>query len=157
MIFFKDFTTEVEVGERGEVDRLTSEIRNHQKNFEDISQQRLEIESRKNALESKLNEYLLKKKRELQKAIDKRSASLNATNKNEWKQHLKDMEDHLHLLYTKLNKTKEEIETVGIEIFKLSKTVEMATKELEVCKSERHKQQAVYEKQQLVVRNRRQD
>lgn len=148
--WFQEFASELAVDERTEVVLLNQEIQQAQKMFQNVNGRRMELESQKNVIESKLSDHLLKKKSDLEQAIQEKSASgLNATEAN--LQVLKNMETHLNKLQTKLHKSRDEMADIEAKIAETSKKVVEAETELEVCQNRKLKQQAVLDKQIEIV------
>lgn len=125
---------------------LNNEIQQAKKMLKNINVRRLEVDSLKNLLESKLNDHLLKKKSDLEQAIQEKSASgLNTTEAN--LQSLRNMETHLDKLQTKLLKSRDEMAEIEGKIAETSKKVVEAENLLEISQNRKVKQQAVLNKQ----------
>lgn len=129
---------------------MNQEIQQAHDLFKNVSGRRLELESQKNLIESKLSDHLMKKKCDLEKLIQEKSASgLNTTEAN--LRALKNMETHLNQLQTRLQKGKDDMAVIEARIAEMSEKVMKAENELRICQNRKENQQALLEKQIAVV------
>ena len=130
------------------MDSLNQEIHNEKLLFRNANASRIEIERKKNLLESQLNDHLMKKKADLEKSIEEKSFRLNLAESDSV---LSEMENLLDTLETRLNTSRDEIATIEKTISELSKNVGIAEKNLEKSKNRRNAQQEMLDNEILNV------
>lgn len=137
--------------ERSKVDRLNQEIQSAKEKLQNVNATRLELEGRKNALESRLNDHLVRTKRDLEQMIHEKSVcGLNQTVAN--LQAITDMEEHLKKLESNMKKNEDEIKIIEDRIAGLSKAVAETQNELDATKNRQLDQEIEVDKRLNAVR-----
>ena len=120
--------------------------------FKNANAGRLELEGKKNLLESRLNDHLMRKKQDLERAIHEKSVcGLAQTEANQ--QTIRDMEDHLRKLESLLNENKNEVGVTENKIVELANSIVEARNEFDKLTVSLQKKEALVEKFQAIVRN----
>ncbi|XP_057366542.1 structural maintenance of chromosomes protein 3-like [Daphnia carinata] len=136
----KDFETELGSEERSEVDKLNERIQSDKINLKNVNATRLKLEGMKNSLESQLNDHLMRTKQNLERIIrEKNDCGPYGAEVN--KQAIKDMDEHLKKLESRMKENSKEIGIIEDRIAELSKAVDESKNELDGAKNRRHEQQ----------------
>lgn len=113
---------------------------------------RLELEGRKKLLESRLNDHLMRKKRDLEQAILEKSVCGLTSVRTETNQlAIRDIEEHLRKLESLMNKNKAEIGVFENKIAELSNSIVAAKNEFDTLSVTLEKQLALLEKYKAIV------
>lgn len=136
--------------ERAEVDVLHEDIYSAKKMYQNVNAGRLELEGKKNLLESRLNDHLMRKKQDLEQAIHEKSVcGSDRTEANQ--QAIRDIESHRRKLDSSLKRNKEEIGAVENKIAELWNSITETRKEFDKFSIDLQKQEILLEKSQAVV------
>ncbi len=131
---------------------LHEDIHSAKKMYQNVNAGRLELEGKKNLLESRLNDHLMRKKQDLEQAIHEKSVcGLDRTEANQ--QAIRDIEAHLKKLDSSLKRNKEEISAIENKITKLTNSIVEVRTNLDKYSIDLQKQEILLEKSQAVVSN----
>jgi predicted nucleic acid-binding Zn-ribbon protein len=138
--------------ERAEVESLHEDIHSAKKMYQNVNVGRLELEGKKSILESRLNDHLMRKKRDLEQAIHERSVcGLDRTEANQ--QAIRDIEAHLKKLDSSFKRNKDEISAIENKITELTNSIVAERNKLDKFSIDLQKQEILLEKSQAVVSN----
>lgn len=136
--------------DRAEINSLNQQIQDSKKRIGSINDRRVKVQSKKSHLESKLNDNLLKKKKELEKSIQERTVLVSDLNEAGLQTFTR-IEDHVSSLKSKLDSCQDEIAEVEGRLSELHKLVDEASKDLESRKNEMATLYIACEKQKKIV------
>jgi chromosome segregation ATPase len=147
----QEFVCELGEAERAEMEILHQDIDRAKKVFQNTNVGRLELEGKKNLLESRLNDHLMRKKQDLERAIHEKSVCGLTTQTETNQQAIRVIEEHLRKLESLMNKNKDEIGVAENKIAELSNYVIEAKNEFDKLNTVIEKQKAILEKYNVVV------
>lgn len=136
--------------DRAEINSLNQQIQDLKKLIEGINDRRVKVQSKKSHLESKLNDNLSKKKKELEKSIQERTVLVSDLTEAGLQTFTR-IEDHVSSLKSKLDSCQDEIAEVEGRLSELHKLVDEASKDLESRKNEMATLYIACEKQKKIV------
>nr|CAH0113588.1 unnamed protein product [Daphnia galeata] len=148
----QEFVCELGEAERAEMEILHQDIDSAKKVFQNTNVGRLELEGKKNLLESRLNDHLMRKKQDLERAIHEKSVCGLTTQTETNQQAIRVIEEHLRKLESLMNKNKDEIGVAENKIAELSNYVIEAKNEFDKLNTVIEKQKAILEKYNVVTK-----
>ncbi|KAI9562752.1 structural maintence of chromosome protein 3 [Daphnia sinensis] len=143
--FQKDFETELGSEERVEVDQLNERIQSAKIKLTNVNATRLKLEGLKNALESRLNDHLLRTKRVLDEKVQE-EGDYDLYGAVVDQKAIGYLEEHLQNLECNIKANSAEMLVIEEEVADLSKNVDKSKNEVDSAKSRRLEQQVEVDK-----------
>ncbi|KAI9562834.1 structural maintence of chromosome protein 3 [Daphnia sinensis] len=143
--FQKDFETELGSEERVEVDQLNERIQSAKIKLTNVNATRLKLEGLKNALESRLNDHLLRTKRVLDEKVQE-EGDYDLYGAVVDQKAIGYLEEHLQNLECNIKANSAEMLVIEEKVADLSKNVDKSKNEVDSAKSRRLEQQVEVDK-----------